>query len=1157
MTQIKMPSGQIIDFGDADRQQIGTAINALRTNRPDLFEEKQVEKKETIAEIYARGMGRSPKSGTTDRSSQDEKELLSEVKDKTFRFNLGRKDTDEEKLGYIQDVMGSTEAVVQDADGAFLINQELLSPEVRQEFGLGEKGFVYADKPGFSVFDLIDFAGEAGPEIAAGLGASIAVAGTGGGILPFLAAAAKVGAATAGGRAIDEAIEYGEGYNKQSFEDVATQVAVSGALGLVGEGGGRAITALGGRLFKGKGPKLSQKRIEQLEGTIVKDKKGKDVVINRKQAEKIAQEEARKQMNDIIKAGGVPSVEAAADKTLTGAIQEINELILPDRSVARRNVAFIKNQLARLEKGEISGEQARELLTDHAKALSEKISEQFVDPKDAVQNFQTKILPILEKQMKIFVDQYSPVTGLPTDFDEAAKLSAQLYTQGTRRLYSQADNILKDKVFIDADPILKKLDEIQENKFFEGEGALFNRIKQVANASYDPKTNTTTIRGPSGASSVQEGATLTKSPEGKFTLEETQQMKEALRIARGDSDLIATGEQKIVDDVIRSIDDARASKHASLASETDQIKDPLIRENLTKGLNILREANKAWADGQDIYNRAGINAIIKDAKAGKFVSNQKILDQMDNFDPRVLNQYLDAVTPPDTVKQLNLTPTKINTLEEIQQILTRADVDGEAIDQINNLLKANDLAKIGPDGKGFIVREIPEWMRGSVQADFKKAYLDDYANEISNLTQLARAGVSPDQLRTNIRESLAKKWIENTKQATVRGDDTIDPKGFATRYFRLNPAVRKELFGADNAQEMDNIISDFHLVSVEDADKLIAKLPSAFNKDIQEQLVGLSEEIKQAKIINSDALTKSLKEGRIEDPSQVAKALRDNPNSYDRLRNLVGDEVLEEPGGVKDMIMFDIFEEPLKKLSEGRGAAEDFVQTGKWGKLLKSAIERQNANGGVEKILGKDIFSDLNKLADDAIKISDSEMAGTSIAGPQKKIAVAAAIFGALLNPALALSAVGSLLPVFLASRFLRNKTVLKYLTSPRLRANEYNLFKQTGADLTEEQFGVNKLLPIANSQLGILTASGLFGEPIQEAVNPVVQDIAEETQPVTEQITEEVQNLRPQASTLNLPDTGNFAPLANQQPPTMAPDMGTGEQLLADIERRKALGLV
>ena len=59
MTQIKMPSGQIIDFGDADRQQIGTAINALRTNRPDLFAEKQVEKKETIADIYARGMGLS------------------------------------------------------------------------------------------------------------------------------------------------------------------------------------------------------------------------------------------------------------------------------------------------------------------------------------------------------------------------------------------------------------------------------------------------------------------------------------------------------------------------------------------------------------------------------------------------------------------------------------------------------------------------------------------------------------------------------------------------------------------------------------------------------------------------------------------------------------------------------------------------------------------------------------------------------------------------------------------------------------------------------------------------------------------------------------------------------------------------------------------
>ena len=52
------------------------------------------------------------------------------------------------------------------------------------------------------------------------------------------------------------------------------------------------------------------------------------------------------------------------------------------------------------------------------------------------------------------------------------------------------------------------------------------------------------------------------------------------------------------------------------------------------------------------------------------------------------------------------------------------------------------------------------------------------------------------------------------------------------------------------------------------------------------------------------------------------------------------------------------------------------------------------------------------------------------------------------------------------------------------------------------------------------------------------------------------IKRAREQVQDLNLPDTGNFAPLANQQPRPVAPGMGTGEQLLAAIEREKALGL-
>ena len=93
-------------------------------------------------------------------------------------------------------------------------------------------------------------------------------------------------------------------------------------------------------------------------------------------------------------------------------------------------------------------------------------------------------------------------------------------------------------------------------------------------------------------------------------------------------------------------------------------------------------------------------------------------------------------------------------------------------------------------------------------------------------------------------------------------------------------------------------------------------------------------------------------------------------------------------------------------------------------------------------------------------------------------------------------------------------------------------------------------------TQGDILYRDGSGLQRLEQETRPIREEAKQVTAPSTEQITEEVQNLRPQASTLNLPDTGNFAPLANQQPRPVAPGMGTGEQLLAAIEREKALGL-
>ena len=153
-------------------------------------------------------------------------------------------------------------------------------------------------------------------------------------------------------------------------------------------------------------------------------------------------------------------------------------------------------------------------------------------------------------------------------------------------------------------------------------------------------------------------------------------------------------------------------------------------------------------------------------------------------------------------------------------------------------------------------------------------------------------------------------------------------------------------------------------------------------------------------------------------------------------------------------------------------------------------------------------------------------------------------------------------------SKLLRTKSVMKVLTSKRLRgkaaekaqriADGLAPIRAEGAqDLADEKVidqALTAIRQVAIQAQQEAQSSGL--ERLEQETRPIREQARQVTAPITEEITEEVQNVRPQASTLNLPDTGNFAPLANQQPRPVAPGMGTGEQLLAAIEREKALGL-
>jgi hypothetical protein len=107
-------------------------------------------------------------------------------------------------------------------------------------------------------------------------------------------------------------------------------------------------------------------------------------------------------------------------------------------------------------------------------------------------------------------------------------------------------------------------------------------------------------------------------------------------------------------------------------------------------------------------------------------------------------------------------------------------------------------------------------------------------------------------------------------------------------------------------------------------------------------------------------------------------------------------------------------------------------------------MKELNKGGALETVLGKETVTDLRKVAKAGEVISDSVMRG--------KTGLAAAGYAAGFATALILEPISTLTgaaAILALSRALRTKPIMRYLSSPRLRAYEAKRAMQAGADLT------------------------------------------------------------------------------------------------------------
>ena len=217
------------------------------------------------------------------------------------RFQFGRMDTKEEKEGYLDSVVGK-DGYRSDALGRLLLTQK-----GRTKLGLGKGKDIAIDEEGLSFSDVKDFAGSSGIPIAAAIGTGIVTSGLG-----FIPAILAVAAAGYGGKRIDEAIETAEGFQRQTPEEIERDARFEAAFAAGGEGIGRAISGLFGKLLKGPG--------------------GKEA------------DELRANARELLQKGFRPTIAGATNESfrpILNRLQAVYEGVFPNKFAAENNLRLI------------------------------------------------------------------------------------------------------------------------------------------------------------------------------------------------------------------------------------------------------------------------------------------------------------------------------------------------------------------------------------------------------------------------------------------------------------------------------------------------------------------------------------------------------------------------------------------------------------------------------------------------------------------------------------------------------------------------------------------------------------------------------------------------------------------------------------------------
>ena len=541
------------------------------------------------------------------------------------RFTFGSLETDEEKANYLNQTVGK-EGYRMDDLGRFI-----LTKQGRKNLGMKDGKELAIDEEGFSFSDVKDFLGAAGIPIATGIGATIAASGVG-----FVPGMLIVGGATAAGKLLDEGIETARGLQRQSIGDVARDTAYEGIFGAFGEGFGRGLSRIFGRIIKGPGGE--------------------------------ANEALRAKARQIIEDGYRPTIAGATDESfrpILGRLQAVYEGVFPNKTAADVNLKKITEELSKVgfKKSEIDG---------FSKIVQKDIDTKYATTAQNLEKAQLDLDRGLLKELEKIMKPLKEGKQIPRDLTDMIKKRKAVFDEDMDRLYSKVNQLMGDSDIIATETLKDQVekfanaavfgDKIRATSFYKniqglGKRANFaqiNKIKRQADElAYTPEFL--------GSTKTQEFTQIQKSIKDALDLSEIA----LARIASKKIPMVGLGDETLV----------------------------LGPDQAANALNLLSKTNSLYNKGMKRFSTVTVNEILGSASNGKLSLNNIMKHIVKENEPEALDELFKAIRGIPVKKALGAQKGIID-LDAGKRMLDKQMIAGKPISQIREEIA--DLAVDNP-----------------------------------------------------------------------------------------------------------------------------------------------------------------------------------------------------------------------------------------------------------------------------------------------------------------------------------------------------------------------------------------------------------------------------------------------------------------------------